>query len=68
MPVDKQKDFARRCNTTIGYLRKAISKRQKIGTELSVCIEKESGGSVTRKMLHPDSYIKKWPELGKSKK
>ncbi|WP_167760118.1 hypothetical protein [Paraburkholderia pallida] len=40
---DAQRDFARRCGTTIGYLRKAISAGQKLGLEL--CIKRMSSPS-----------------------
>ena len=60
---DEQDNFAYRCNTTIGYLRKAISCNQTIGAALSVLIEKESAGVVTRRHLHPNSWGSIWPEL-----
>ena len=63
MTQDQQKQFAIRCKTTIGYLRKAMYKNQEIGPEISVSIEIESNGEVTRKMLHPNSFLNKWPEL-----
>lgn len=59
----EQVSFAERCGTTIAYLRKAISKRQEFGAKLSVSIEKESGGIVNRKLLHPNDWESMWPEL-----
>lgn len=59
----EQVAFADRCRTSIGYLRKAISKGQKIGAELSVLIERESSNQVTRKDLHQDDWASIWPEL-----
>lgn len=56
-------DFAARCKTSEGYLRKACSKGQKLGPALSVAIEAESGGVVTRKHLHPMDWADQWPEL-----
>lgn len=56
-------EYARKCGTTRGYLRKAINKKQELGTELSVMLENESDGEVTRKGLHPNNWMKKWPEL-----
>lgn len=58
--------FAERCKTTIGYLRKACSKRQELGAKLSVLIEEQSGGAVTRADLHPDDWFVKWPELARA--
>lgn len=63
MSQEEQKQFAIRCNTTIGYLRKAVYKKQEIGPEISVAIERESGNIVTRQMLHPNNFMNKWPEL-----
>lgn len=47
-------DFARRCGTTVGYLRKAVSVGQKIGAETCINIERESLGSVRCEQLRPD--------------
>ncbi|MCP5245716.1 MAG: helix-turn-helix domain-containing protein [Burkholderiales bacterium] len=63
--TDEQRGFAERCGTTIGYLRTAINAKKELGAELSVNIERESNGEVTRKALHPSNYLKKWPELAK---
>jgi len=63
MTQEEQKNFAARCKTTIGYLRKAIYKRQELGVEISVSIEINSDGEVTRESLHPDNFMNKWPEL-----
>ena len=63
LSLEKQREFAARCETSLEYLRKAISKKQKLGAALSVSIETQSGGSVSRKNLHPDDGEKIWPEL-----
>lgn len=63
MTSEEQKQFAIRCNTSIGYLRKAMYRNQEIGAEISVSIERESNKRVTRQMLHPNSFLNKWPEL-----
>lgn len=63
LSVEEQKAFASRCNTSIGYLRKAITNHQKLGPVLCVKIETETRGSVTRKDLHPDEWRDIWPEL-----
>ncbi|KLF53525.1 antirepressor protein Cro [Klebsiella aerogenes] len=59
----EQRDFAISCGTTIGYLRKALSRNHELGAALCVSIEKESGGKVTRKHLHPGDWVSIWPEL-----
>lgn len=63
MPRREQEKFAEKCGTTIGYLRKACYKNSELGTEISVAIEKVSRKKVTRIDLHPENYMKKWPEL-----
>lgn len=68
LPTDKQMEFAIECGTTIGYLRKAIAAGQELGVEISVLIEKNSLGVVTRKKLHPLTFASKWPELAERSK
>ncbi|EOC0702436.1 TPA: helix-turn-helix domain-containing protein [Salmonella enterica] len=63
LSTEEQRDFAKRCGTSIGYLRKVLSIDGRIGAELSVSIEVNSDGRVTRKHLHPDKWKKIWPEL-----
>lgn len=60
---EEQKAFASECGTTIGYLRKALSKNHELGAALCVLIEKASSGEVTRKHLHPADWNSIWPEL-----
>jgi DNA-binding transcriptional regulator YdaS (Cro superfamily) len=50
----EQADFARRCGTTIGYLRKAISKGQKIGEAICIAVERESSRKVFCEDLRDD--------------
>ena len=42
----EREDFASRCGTTIGYLRKAISAKKPLGESLCINIDRESGGAV----------------------
>jgi len=58
----EQADFARRCNTSIAYLRKALSAGQLLRVALCVDIERESCRAVTRQELRPD-WAQLWPEL-----
>lgn len=58
----EQVDFAIRCNTSVNYLRKAISKNTRLSAELCVLIEQQSGRFVTRQDLIPD-WKARWPEL-----
>lgn len=62
LAVPEQKKLAKACKTSIGYLRKACSKGQKLGPELCVSLERESFRSVTRQGLR-DDWQKIWPEL-----
>ncbi|CAL8476436.1 transcriptional regulator [Caballeronia sp. S22] len=50
---EKQDEFARRCGTTLGYLRKAISAEQQFDVQLCINIEVESGGAVRCEDLRP---------------
>lgn len=63
LSLDEQRIFATQCGTTIGYLRKALSKNHDLGAALCVLIEKESDGAVTRKHLHPSDWNSIWPEI-----
>lgn len=51
---DKQERFASRCDTTVGYLRKAISTKQLLGPNLVIAIERETAGAVNCEDLRPD--------------
>ena len=51
--TDEQFHFARRCGTTIGYLRRRISDRGNIGPGIVMAIERESGGEVRCEDLRP---------------
>ena len=46
--------FAERCGTTEGYLRKACCIRQSLGADLCIAIERESSGAVRCEDLRPD--------------
>ena len=54
-PCD-QADYAKRAGTTIGYLRKALSVRQRFGGLLARRLDEESGGAVPRHRLRPDIF------------
>jgi ethanolamine utilization protein EutP (predicted NTPase) len=56
-------EFAKKCGTSVNYLRKAISTKQVFSPKLVVLFEKHSKGMVTRKDFHPDDYKSIWPEL-----
>lgn len=63
MSLAEQREFAKKCGTTLNSLRVALAKGSALGAELSVAIENNSGGKVTRKHLHPDRWPLIWPEL-----
>ena len=54
LPVADQRSFAERCDTSLGYLRKAISVGQKLSEGLCINIERESAGAVPCESLRPD--------------
>ena len=53
LPPDEQKAFAARCNTTVGYLRKACSVGQQLGDMLCLRIGVESAGAIKPEDLAP---------------
>lgn len=53
--TEQQIDFAARCGTTIGYLRKAMSKGAQFKTDLAINIERESDRAVTVEHLIPSA-------------
>jgi len=57
--------FAERCGTSVGYLRKAVSAKQRINVETVIAIERESGRRVLCEQLRPDVD---WAYLRTSKK
>ncbi|HCP79413.1 MAG: hypothetical protein CML16_14850 [Pusillimonas sp.] len=59
----QQADYASRCGTTVGYLRKAISKGQRLDGALARMLDVESNSAVRREELRPDI----WPELAISR-
>jgi len=58
LDAKSQAEFAQRCGTTIGYLRKACSTRPRLDGALCRLLEEESGGAVKKAVLRPDI----WPE------
>ncbi|WP_430233289.1 transcriptional regulator [Nitrosomonas communis] len=60
--VEDQKQFALKCGTTIGYMRKAISKGQLFNAKVCIEIEKNSNGAVTCEEMRSDidwSFLRK---------
>lgn len=53
LPAAQRDEFAARCGTSVGYLRKAISSRQTLGEALCINIERESVGKVRCEQLRP---------------
>lgn len=53
LPVEERGQFAARCETSVGYLRKAVSTGQLLGEGLCINIERESGGVVRCEQLRP---------------
>ena len=54
MPHTDQAEYATKCGTTIGYLRKGLSTNQKFSSDLALRLEKESDKKVTVEELRPD--------------
>lgn len=51
---EQRATFVSLCGTSEGYLRKAISAGQRLGSDLCIPIERESNGIVTCEQLRPD--------------
>ncbi len=54
MTPERQRAFAQRCGTSVGYLRKAASMKQRLGAKLVIAVEKESNGTLRCEALRPD--------------
>lgn len=59
MPTKEQEEYAKKCGTTIGYLRKALSVGTKLDGALARRLDVESSGKVPKESVRPDI----WPEL-----
>lgn len=53
---DQQAEYAKRCGTTIGYLRKALSTKPNLDGALVRRLDEESDGAVSRSDLRPDIW------------
>lgn len=63
LPKDERARYIAACGTSEGYLRKAISIGQQLGSALCVKLEANSLRAVTRKDLRPNDWQRIWPEL-----
>lgn len=54
LPPAKRDTFARKCGTTVGYLRKAISAKQRLGESIVINMERESGGAIRCEQVRSD--------------
>lgn len=54
LPVDARREFARRCNTSLEYLRQIAAGLRTPKVQLAVAISRESGGQVSCESLMPD--------------
>lgn len=54
LDVRAQHAFANRCGTSLGYLRKALSVKGRLGEHIVIAAERESGGKVRCENLRPD--------------
>ena len=63
IPVDQRDSFAKRCGTTVGYIRKARSVGNTFNPALCRAIEVETKGKISRQMLRPKDWMDIWPDL-----
>lgn len=58
LSLEQQDAYAKRCGTSIGYLRKACTTKPQLDGALCRMLDEESDGKVPRASLRPDI----WPE------
>lgn len=68
LPPPERGPFAQRCGTTLGYLRKGLSAKDKFRAELCIAIELESSGAVPCETLRPDIRWSDWEALRLSRR
>lgn len=54
LSVDERKAFARRCGTSLDYLRQIAAEIRTPKAQLAIAISRESGGMVACEVLLPD--------------
>jgi len=54
LSVAEQCEFCARAGTTLNYLRKALSTKQRMSVELAIALDRESGGAVPMEAIRPD--------------
>ena len=62
LPVDEQLAYAERSGTTLGYLRKALSTKERIAESTAIALDRESSGAVPVESVRPDvdwAYLRK---------
>jgi DNA-binding transcriptional regulator YdaS (Cro superfamily) len=70
LPLVEQESFAKRCGTTIGYIRKKFSAGGFFGEGLCINFERESGGVIRVEDLRDDAdwaYLRGTAKLTPSK-
>lgn len=70
LSVPEQIAFARKCKTSIGYLRKALALQTNMGVSLCIAIERKSGGVVRCEDLRRDidwAYLRNSPPLRRNR-
>jgi DNA-binding transcriptional regulator YdaS (Cro superfamily) len=61
LEVDEQVAYAERSGTTLGYLRKALSTKERIAESTAIALDRESAGAVPVESVRPDvdwSYLR----------
>lgn len=61
LEVDEQVLYAERAGTTLGYLRKALSTKERIAESTAIALDRESNGAVPVESVRPDvdwSYLR----------
>ena len=54
LSTPEKEEFAKRCGTSLGYLRKAISLNNRFDAKLCIALEIQSNGAVRCEDVRPD--------------
>jgi DNA-binding transcriptional regulator YdaS (Cro superfamily) len=65
LSTEEQAAYAKRCKTSVGYLRKAISQGQRLSADLCINLDRESARAVRFEDLRPEAdwdYVRRTTE------
>lgn len=54
LPIDSREDFAKKCGTSLAYMKQIAYGNKNCGAALAISIDRESGGKVLLEELCPE--------------